>query len=259
MRRRLSGLGGFLTLTTDFGAQDHYVGTMKAVVASVAPQVRVIDITHGIPSFDIAEGAFAIAQAYQYSPPGTVHVVVVDPGVGSSRRPIAVKCAGHRFVAPDNGVLSQILHHADSFEARLIDERHGLIAPSQTFHGRDIFAPMGARLAAGLPFEEVGPIIDNLALLPSTEVVDGEGCVLHVDRFGNIVTSFRKHDLHEDGCLRIGDQTVCRWAESYASVAGNGLFLILGSSGFIEVSLNRASAAEALSARAGDSVVLGEA
>lgn len=259
MRRRLSGLGGFLTLTTDFGTEDHYVGTMKAVVASVAPRVRVIDITHGIPSFDIPEGAFAIAQTYRYSPLGTVHVVVVDPGVGSSRRPIAVKCAGHRFVAPDNGVLSQVLQHADSFEVRLIDERHGLSAPSRTFHGRDIFAPMGACLAAGLPFEEVGPIIDSPVLLPSTAVVNGLGRVLHVDRFGNTVTSFREHDLHQGGCLRIGDQTVCSWAESYASAPGDGLFLILGSSGFVEVSLNRASAAEALAIRAGDPVFLAEA
>ena len=142
---------GLLTLTTDFGISDHYVGAMKGVVAAIAPDVRVVDITHQVARFDVAAAAFAIAQAYSYFPSGTVHVVVVDPGVGSARRPIVAQADGHLFVAPDNGVLSQVLEAAEAVEARLILPHHGLTALSRTFHGRDLFAPVGARLASGSP------------------------------------------------------------------------------------------------------------
>lgn len=259
MSLRTAGPAGVLTLTTDFGTRDHYVGAMKGVVAALAPQVRVFDISHEIPSFDVAEGAFAIAQAYRYYPKGTVHVVVVDPGVGSSRRPVAVAVSGHWFVAPDNGVLSQVLESGGPFEARRIDERHGLATLSATFHGRDLFAPAGARLASGLPFDAAGPPASDLVLMPSVAVANGCGRVLHVDRFGNIVTSFRESDLPERACLAVGSRVVCERAASYASVPANRLFLIVGSSGYVEVSLNQGSAADAASVRAGNSVALAAA
>ena len=245
---------GLLTLTTDFGTRDHYVGSMKGVVAAVAPDVRVVDITHQVPRFDIAAGAFAIAQAYRHFPIATVHVVVVDPGVGSSRRPLAARADGHTFVAPDNGVLSQVLGAADVLEARLIRPRHGLAVLSRTFHGRDLFAPVGARLASGLPFDEVGPTLAEVTLLPASTASNGAGRVLHVDGFGNIVTSFREQELPLGACLSIAGKTICLRADSYASVPANRLFLIVGSSDYFEISLNRASAADALGVRAGERV-----
>ena len=247
---------GVLTLTTDFGTRDHYVGAMKGAVMSVAPQVRVFDISHEIPSFDVAEGAFAIAQSFPHYPDGTVHVVVVDPGVGSARRPVAVAAGGHWFVAPDNGVLSLVLEAAGRFEAREVDLRHGLPRMSTTFHGRDLFAPVGARLAIGLPFDEIGPEATALVRMDPAAASDGCGRVLHVDRFGNLVTSFRASDLPEGASLALGDRTVSARARAYASMPAGLLFLIVGSSGYVEVSMNRGSAADGLGVRAGEAVTL---
>lgn len=249
---------GVITLTTDFGTRDHYVGAMKGVIATLAPRVSVFDITHGIPEFDVSEGAFAIAQAYRFYPLGTVHVVVVDPGVGSSRRPIAVAAEGHLFIAPDNGVLSQVLESAESFEARTIASRHGHRSLSHTFHGRDLFAPAGARLATGLPFDDVGDRVSNPFRLPSVAVAQGAGRVLHVDGFGNVVTSFQEGDLPERTGLKVGSVTVQLRSTSYATVPEGRLFLIPGSSGYVEVSLNRGSAADALGVRAGAPVTLSD-
>lgn len=250
---------GAVTLTTDFGTRDHYVGAMKGVIATLAPRVTVFDITHGIPEFDVSEGAFAIAQAYRFYPLGTVHVVVVDPGVGSVRRPIAVAAEGHIFIAPDNGVLSQVLESAESFEARMLAFRHGHGSLSHTFHGRDLFAPAGARLAAGLSFDEIGDRVSDPSLLPPVAVARGAGRVLHVDGFGNVVTSFREGDLPERTGLEVGFVTVRLRSTSYATVPEGQLFLISGSSGYVEVSLNRGSAADALGVRAGAPVTLSAA
>ena len=250
---------GVVTLTTDFGTRDHYVGAMKGVIATLAPRVSIFDITHGIPEFDVGEGAFAIAQAYRFYPLGTVHVVVVDPGVGSARRPIAVAAEGHLFIAPDNGVLSQVLESAESFDARTVASRHGLDSLSRTFHGRDLFAPAGARLAAGLSFDEIGDRVRDLCLLPPVAVARSAGRVLHVDGFGNLVTSFQEADLPERTGLRVGAVTVRLRSTSYATAPEGQLFLISGSSGYVEVSLNRGSAAAALGVRAGAPVTLAAA
>ncbi len=256
MSQRRAGRSGVLTFTTDFGTRDHYVGAMKGVVAAVAADVRVLDICHEIPSFGIAEGAYAIAQAYPYYPRGTVHVVVVDPGVGSSRHPLAVSAEGHLFVAPDNGVLSQVLEGGRRFEARRIELRHGLASVSRTFHGRDLFAPAGARLAAGLAFEDIGPPMSDPLLPPPGDGRRPAGRVLHVDRFGNVVTSFRRADLATGACLAVGGRTVCERFEAYASAREGALFLIEGSSGYVEVSLNQGSAAKKLAVRTGADVRL---
>ena len=249
---------GTLTFTTDFGTRDHYVGAMKGVVARIAAGVRVFDITHELPCFDIAEGAFAIAQAYSYYPVGTVHIVVVDPGVGSDRRPLAAAIDGHFFVAPDNGVLSQVVDGAGSVEIRTIDKRHGLGQISRTFHGRDLFAPTGAKLAGGMPFEDVGERIADPVRLPRVTVSDGVGRVLHVDGFGNIVTSFAIDDLSDGAVLAIAGKTVRSRSETYASAPVGELFMIVGSSGYIELSLRCGSAASAIGTgvRAGDRVVM---
>ena len=245
---------GIVTLTTDFGLRDHYVGAMKGVIAGIAPGVRVIDITHDVPAHDVAEGAFAIAQAWRYFPPGSVHVVVVDPGVGSSRRTLAAAAAGHLFAAPDNGVLSQIFEQEPRRELRAIDLRHGLAAVSRTFHGRDLFAPVGARLAAGMDFADVGAPLDDAQMLPPSAPRNGLGRVLHIDGFGNVVTSFRRGDLAASGGVRLGGLVVSAWADCYADAPGAAPFLIVGSCGYVEVSVNRGSAAELAGVRAGAQV-----
>ena len=250
---------GVLTLTTDFGTRDHYVGTMKGVIATVAPEVTVVDITNDVPHFDIAAGAFAIAQAYRYFPEGTVHVVVVDPGVGSSRRALAARVGGHYFVAPDNGVLSFVLDDFAEFEARIIDPRHGLAVLSRTFHGRDLFAPTGARLAAGLPFREIGPELSALQSLVVARSDGKTGRVLHVDVFGNIVTSFRSEELPRPAGLSVSDLPICHRADSYDEMIPEQLTLIEGSSGLIEISVKRGSAAERLGVSGGEMVTLVEA
>ena len=247
-------VSGIVTLTTDFGLGDHYVGAVKGVIAGIAPGIRVIDISHGIPAHDVAEGAFAIAQAWRYFPPGSVHVVVIDPGVGSSRRALAAAAGGHLFVAPDNGVLSQVFEQEPNRELRAIDLRHGLAPVSRTFHGRDLFAPVAARLASGMEFAQVGPPLDDAAMLPPSAPRNGAGRVLHVDGFGNVVTSFRRGDLPTGGGVRLGNLIVSEWADTYADAPGAAPFLITGSSGYVEVSVNRGSAASLAGVRAGAEV-----
>ena len=243
-----------LTLTSDFGTQDHYVGAMKGVIARIAPDVRVVDITHHVPSYNIYEGAYAIAQSYAFFPEGTVHVVVVDPGVGSSRTPIAVAAGGHYFVAPDNGVLSQVME-VEEFTARSILPSFALPELSLTFHGRDLFAPASAQLANGLDFNHLGPEVPSPITLPTVSVSAGVGRVLHIDGFGNIITSFKQDDLHEGACLKILDQKICLRADCYAAVPGGELFIIRGSSGYLEVSMHCESAVANLCVRAGEEVV----
>ncbi len=227
---------------------------MKGVIAAIDRDICVIDISHGIPAHDVAEGAFAIAQAWPYFPPGSVHVVVIDPGVGSSRRTIAAAAAGHIFVAPDNGALSQVFEQEPKHEVRSIDPRHGLTAVSRTFHGRDLFAPAAARLASGMDFARIGAPCDGAAMLPATRPKNSVGRVLHVDGFGNVVTSFRRGDLPEGSGVRLGNLIVNSWAASYVDAAGGAPFLIIGSSGYIEVSVNRGSAANLAGVRAGAEV-----
>jgi hypothetical protein len=244
-----------ITLTTDFGLTDHYVGVMKGVIASIDPTVRTVDISHGVRPHCVPEGAFRVAQAYRFFPPGSVHLVVVDPGVGSSRRAIAALAAGQYFVAPDNGVLSQVFEREPTVVREIDVGRYGRQPVSRTFHGRDIFAPVSARLSSGTPFEQIGWLIHDALLLPATAPVEIEpghwrGQVLNIDRFGNVVTSF-EHGLlagrTEGFCLAVGKVEARKLAESYARSLGEEPFLIEGSSGYLEVSINRHSAA----ARAG--------
>lgn len=232
------------------------MGAMKGVILGIAPSVRFVDISHEIPAFDIAEGAFTISQTYADFPSGSIHLVVVDPGVGSARRAIVAASAGHLFVAPDNGVLSQVLEREDTWSARQIDSKLGLDEISTTFHGRDLFAPVVARLANGLEFDHVGPLIGDPVLLPATIPSGGVGRALHIDRFGNIVSSFRRADVGDSGELRVGSLTVRNWPKSYADAPGSEPFLIVGSSGYVEVSINRGSAAEVAGITAGAEVLV---
>ena len=243
----------FLTLTTDFGLADHYVGTMKGVILDICPQVRMVDITHDVTPFDVAEGAYTIAQAYRYFPRNTVHVVVVDPGVGTSRRPILMEAAGQYFIAPDNGVLSMI-YSREKHKIRLLENhRYFRKNISNTFHGRDIFAPAAAHLCAGVTPGRMGKPIDDY-LRPSFEkpLRSGKhtwnGRILKIDRFGNIVTNFHVEDFpkleQRDFILAIGPCETSVLARNYAESGPGELFAIVGSSGYLEVSVSQGSAAK---------------
>ncbi|MGP8244288.1 MAG: S-adenosyl-l-methionine hydroxide adenosyltransferase family protein [Bryobacteraceae bacterium] len=249
-----------LTLTTDFGAADHYVGTMKGVILGICPRARIVDISHEVKPFEIAEGAYLVAQAYRYFPPKTVHVVVVDPGVGSARRPILIEAAKQYFIGPDNGVLSMV-YNREKHKARLISaERYFRQPVSRTFHGRDIFAPVAAHVAAGVPAARLGKLIrDHLKSSFWKPQRTGKriwtGQVLHIDRFGNIVTNFEAADFPglemRDFALQMGPHEVNVLARTYAECGPGELFAIVGSSGYLEVSVNQASAAKAVGCEPG--------
>lgn len=254
-----------LTLTTDFGLDDHYVGAMKGVILGICPGAQIVDISHGVKLFEIAEGAYTIAQAWRCFPPRTVHVVVVDPGVGTARRPILVEAGGHYFIAPDNGVLSMVYLREHS-KVRLISNEALFRRPvSRTFHGRDIFAPAAAHVAAGMSVALVGDPIDNYLkpdfLKPHRA---GKrtwiGQILKIDHFGNIITNFHVDD-YGDLALRnfqfeLGPVTVTALAQNYAARAAGELFAILGSSGYYEVSLSQGSAAAKVKCEAGAAIEL---
>ena len=254
-----------LTLTTDFGLSDHYVGTMKGVILSICPQAQIVDVSHDVKPFEIGEGAYAIAQAYRYFPRKTVHVVVVDPGVGASRRPILMEAAGQYFVAPDNGVLAMI-YGRETHKIRLISNEKYFRQPvSRTFHGRDIFAPAAAHLAAGEPPSRMGKIVrDYLRPVFEKPQRTGKrtwiGRILRIDRFGNVVTNFHMSEFPDleqrNFTLTLGPRAVGVMARSYAECGPGELFAIAGSSGYVEVSVGQASAAKQIGCESGAAVEL---
>ena len=235
-----------ITLTTDFGMRDSYVGTMKGIILGITPEACLVDITHDIESHDIAEGAFALASSFRYFPPGTVHLGVVDPGVGSDRRPIAASDGRHFFVGPDNGLFSSCLDDNAAVH-QITNDAYFLTPVSATFHGRDIFAPVAARLASGLTLEAVGPAIRDLKKL----TLGPSPCVSHIDRFGNIVTCLRSEDVTPNPVLWISGTRVDSRRKTYAEGRPGELFMVVGSSGFIEVAMNRGSAAQRLKVNRG--------
>jgi hypothetical protein len=249
-----------LTLTSDFGLTDHYVAAMKGVILSICPTARIVDISHGVGPFDIAEGAYLIAQAYASFPSKTVHVVVVDPGVGTARRPILLEAAGQYFVGPDNGVLSMV-YSREKHKVRLIsNDRYFRKPVSRTFHGRDIFSPVAAHLAAGVPPSRMGKLVQDY-LRPSFEKPQRTGKrtwtgrILRIDRFGNIITNFHESEFpdldRKNFSLEIGPRQVGVMAHNYAECGPGELFLIVGSSGYLEVSVSQGSAAKAISCETG--------
>jgi S-adenosyl-L-methionine hydrolase (adenosine-forming) len=259
--------GPLVTLTTDFGLADHYVGTMKGVLLSRCPGVRIIDISHEIPPFSIYSGAYTIDQAAPYFPFGTVHVIVVDPGVGTTRKPLLVEAFGQCFIAPDNGVLSMVMRRDATANARQITNRALWISsPSSTFHGRDIFAPVAAAVASGsVKPDEVGPTLAKIELLPDLDARQikprqWQGKLLSIDRFGNAITSFCSAAFPTLATsrfsLRIGNRRVTKFERTFGD-APNGLcFAYFGSSGYLEVGVREQSAAALLRARPGDPVIL---
>jgi S-adenosylmethionine hydrolase len=246
-----------LTLTTDFGLSDHYVGAMKGVILGICPRAQLVDISHLVSPFAIPEGAWLIAQAYRSFPPGTVHVVVVDPGVGSARRPILLEAAGQYFVAPDNGVLAMIYARQKHRVRAISNQRYFRRPVSRTFHGRDIFAPVAAHLAAGVAPARMGPrIVDSarpsFASPSQTGARTWAGEILHIDHFGNVITNFHVDEFPGLERLSIGRSKARRLLASYAEARPGELFAIVGSSGYLEVSLNQGSAAKKIGCASGD-------
>jgi len=249
-----------LTLTTDFGLSDHYVGTMKGVILSICPDAQIVDISHEVGAFAIDEGAYLLAQAYRYFPKKTVHVVVVDPGVGTARRPILMEAAGQFFIAPDNGVLAMI-YGREKHKIRLIANEKYFVQPvSRTFHGRDIFAPVAAHIAAGVPPARMGKLIADY-LRPAMQKPERTGKrtwagrILKIDRFGNVITNFHRDDFPQlersHFQMAIGPHGIEVLAHNYAECGPGELFLIWGSSGYLEVSLAQGSAAAKMKCASG--------
>lgn len=239
---------------------------MKGVILSIAPTAKIVDISHEVQPFEIMDGAFTIAQAHRYFPKRTVHVVVVDPGVGSTRRPLLAEIAGQFFVFPDNGVLSMIISREEAPIVRHItNERYFLRPVSRTFHGRDVFGPVGAHLAAGvLPAKFGKRVEDYLRLTFEKPTRTGKrnwtGLILKVDRFGNLITNLHIDDFHEiktrPFALNVGLRIVTRLALTFTECAPGDIFVLEGSSGYLEVATNQGSAAKALGCSAGSPVEL---
>ena len=239
---------------------------MKGVLLGICREAQLIDISHSVAAYGITEAAFTLSQAWQFFPAGTVHLIVVDPGVGSARRPIVAEAAGHRFVAPDNGVLTMIYDSVPVHEVREITASHLFHQPvSHTFHGRDIFSPVAAHLAGGLAPSEAGSVItDYVRLGFSRAAQTGDktcsGAILKIDRFGNLITNLDsalgQRLRTEKFGLRIGWHVVSRFAETYAEMPAGEIFVIGGSSGLLEISVNQASAAQLTAARPGEPLEL---
>ena len=247
-----------VTLTTDFGLSDQYVGVMKGVILGICPRAQIVDISHNVKPFQIAEAAYVIAQAYREFPRKTVHVVVVDPGVGTSRRPLLMEAAEQYFVAPDNGALAMV-YAREKCKVRVISNHKYFRQPvSATFHGRDIFAPVAAHVAAGERPSRMGRIIEDYVRSgferpQRTGEQTWTGQVLHIDRFGNIVTNFRATDFPalKNFSLILGSHQVRVLARNYAQCGAGELFAIEGSSGYLEISVNQGSVAERIGCQSG--------
>jgi S-adenosylmethionine hydrolase len=246
-----------VTLTTDYGTNDHLVGTVKGVLLKINPDVAIVDITHNVVPFDVLDGALAIASAYKYFPPKTVHLVIVDPGVGTDRRPLLVSGEQQFFVGPDNGVFSLVYEKEERITVRHVTAQHYFLNPvSKTFHGRDVFAPVAAWLTKAWQSQSFGDEISEYARfsLPKPKVADGlvKGIVLRVDAFGNLMTNLTPADLPEQTLkngaikLQVANKDVTRLVETFAQGEAGVPVAFLGSSGFIEIAVNKGSAAKQL-------------
>lgn len=258
-----------ITLTSDFGLNDHFIGTMKGVILDIVPDAEIVDICHSVQAFDVLDGALTISQAYTYFPPATVHVVVVDPGVGTSRRPIIATSERHHFVAPDNGVLSLIYAREERMRVVHVTSEHYFLQPlSNTFHGRDIFAPVAAYLAKGVENEKFGEEISDFVRFnaPRPKLVDGHtlrGVILKVDRFGNLITNFTAQEApalfsEQSPAFKmvVGKREITELKTAYGEGAPGEMFAILGSMGYIEIAANRGAAAQMLGVGKGSEVNL---
>lgn len=256
-----------VTLTTDYGTIDHLVGALKGVILKINPEVQIVDITHQVTPFDLLDGALAIASAYSYFPPRTIHVVVVDPGVGTERRPLLVTGQSQYFIAPDNGVLSGVFEKEQNFLVRHLTSEHYFLHPlSKTFHGRDVFAPVAGWLSKNWQPGSMGEEITDFKrfAMPRPKEGDGglKGVVMKVDSFGNLLTTFRVEDLPGDALekgevkLQLGSHPVTRLVPTFASGNAGEAVAYIGSGGYLEVGINKGNASKTLGVGRGAPVLL---
>jgi len=258
-----------IALLTDFGFKDNYVGVMKGVICNICPDADVIDLSHNIMPQDVTEAAFVLSSAYRYFPEETIFVNVVDPGVGSARSILCLKANEQLFLAPDNGLLSVISNETDREALHEVTNKEFFLENvSGTFHGRDIFAPVAAHLAAGVDLEDVGPALDHMQRLQLPRPVrtaEGKlrGKIVYVDHFGNLITNISENMIRTAfNCpleaieVTAKRQKVRGIRRSYSAVDEGELVVLIGSTGYLEIAINGDSAEKALGAEKGDSVNL---
>jgi len=248
---------GIITLTTDFGLNDAYVGVVKAVILGIFSKARLVDITHNIVPQDILEASYILLTSVKYFPAGTVHLAVVDPGVGTSRRPVLVKSKGQFLVGPDNGIFSDFID--ESAKVYFLNRPEFFMKQvSQTFHARDIFAPVAAHLARGVEPEQMAETItDAVRLERARPVVENNrilGSVIYIDRFGNIITNIKAEQVRENAIVRLMGKEIQGISQSYNEHQAGTLLAIIGSAGFLEIALACDNAALRLKAGVGQPV-----
>lgn len=252
-----------ITLISDFGLRDGYVASMKGVILGTAPDAKLVDISHEIPPQDVRSAAFVLLTCYECFPQGTVHLAVVDPGVGTERKSIAVRSRSGFFIGPDNGIFSFVLSRETGWEARSLENEGLWRKPSSaTFHGRDIFAPVAARLARGIPFDLLGPVCSPAVLewsFPVAENGEVRGEIIHIDRFGNCITNVTREALVTSGPLEgwtvyAGSVGIPSIMSTYGESSPGCALALVGSSGFVEVAVNQGNAASQLRLRPGTKI-----
>ncbi|MDR9417686.1 S-adenosyl-l-methionine hydroxide adenosyltransferase family protein [Gracilimonas sp.] len=245
-----------ITLTTDFGLQDYYVSAMKAVMLGISPDVRFVDISHEIPPQDIMAGAWVIRNTAFLYPPGTVHLVVVDPGVGTSRNPVALKIKDQYFVGPDNGIFSLFFNEFEYEACKLSNPEFWRKGVSNTFHGRDIFAPVSAHLSNGVSLTEIGEPIDELVTyhwaVPIADKDGLQGWVVHIDRFGNLITNISEELIEKqlekkNVKIYVGNTMLNKIVSTFGDVEEGEPAAFIGSSGMLEIGINKGNAGRMLS------------
>lgn len=249
-----------IAILTDFGTRDYYVAAMKGTILSIHPSAVIVDITHEIAPQDIRSAAFVLEACYRDFPRGTIFVAVVDPGVGSERKAIVSESSGRFFLAPDNGLLSFVLNQGIC-AYQISNPKYLVSRISNTFHGRDVFAPAAAHLSLGAAIEDLGQEVERPIVFPASRPIslsdtEFEGEIVHIDRFGNLITNFRESDLDEEFEISVSGQTVSAFHPNYAESPGGEVFAIIGSTGAVEISISGGSAAHLLGAKAGQRVVL---
>lgn len=247
-----------MTLTTDFGLSDPFVGMMKGVIANINPSVNIIDITHEIESHQIFEGAFVLFQSYKFFPSGTIHIAVVDPGVGGNRNKLIIKTNNYTFVVPDNGIASFIIDKEDVEIFEIYNRKYFLPEVSNTFHGRDIFAPVGAFLSKGIKPESIGEKTDkfNTISMPRVEIDKKRGIatVIYIDKFGNLITNIKNDLLDNIKAIYVNKGIINRVSIAYEDGSPGELLTIPGSLNFVEISMNQDNTAKKMKVKSGDRI-----
>ncbi len=256
-------MNSIVTLTTDFGKNDYYAAAMKGVILRINPEINIIDLSHEISPFNIMEANFFLANCCTYFPEGTIHIAVIDPGVGTKRDPIVVSAGSQVFVCPDNGLLTLISKKLQIKEARVINNK--AIMPeylSSTFHGRDIFAPVAANLASGTKIENVGYKLDKITMIdiPAPIIEKGKitGEIIHIDKFGNLISNI-DHNFFEKGKkyeILIKNKRLDKINQAYGEKKKNELLALIGSSNLLEISVNQGNASKTLSINIGEKIII---